>query len=63
MNAKEKQFRAELVDLCKKHGVRIGSNDRYNNDECYTGEDFHFWSAEIDRLTLDELKLEVNEGH
>lgn len=62
MNEEEKQFRAALVMLCKKHRVRIGDGDHYDGEENYCGTTYYFWSDNIVRLELAEVQDEVNEA-
>ncbi len=56
----KKQFRTELIELCKRHGVSIGEIEYRDNDENYTGSNFYFQGDNIDSVELSDLMGELN---
>jgi hypothetical protein len=53
------EFKKELIELMKKHGVHVDSFDQYNGSEEYCGTEYYFAKIDgsySDMISIDELK-------
>lgn len=57
---KQKKFVAELVALCKKYNLKIGTGEHYDQEEQLCGESAYFYGPGIIRLELSDIEGEVN---